>query len=97
MLFGIANEMRMFVQKATKATLLRSAVHSHSVLTREAATGKGIDRHFLGLRLLMKDGERCDLFSDELFGRSQEWKLSTSGLSAGTFFRGTGYIYRLTE
>lgn len=77
--------------KATKVALLQSAVHSHSVLTREAATGKGIDRHFLGLRLLMKDGESCDLFSDELFGRSQEWKLSTSGLSAGTFFRGTGF------
>jgi carnitine O-acetyltransferase len=30
------------------------------------------------------------LFDDELFQRSQEWKLSTSGLSAGHHFRGTG-------
>jgi len=62
-------------------------------LTREAATGKGIDRHLMGLRLLMKpeNGETADLFSDELFQRSQAWKLSTSGLSAGYQFRGTGF------
>jgi len=31
------------------------------------------------------------LFEDELFERSQAWKLSTSGLSAGHYFRGTGF------
>ncbi|KAG1876586.1 hypothetical protein DFJ58DRAFT_909822 [Suillus subalutaceus] len=31
------------------------------------------------------------LFTDPLFSRSQEWKLSTSGLSAGDQFRGTGW------
>jgi len=31
------------------------------------------------------------LFTDPLFSRSQEWKLSTSGLSAGDQFRGTGF------
>ena len=31
------------------------------------------------------------LFSDELFMQSQTWKLSTSGLSAGDQFRGTGF------
>ena len=47
----------------------------------------------MGLRLLMKpeNGETADLFSDELFQRSQAWKLSTSGLSAGYQFRGTGF------
>jgi len=38
-----------------------------------------------------EDGETADLFSDELFQRSQTWKLSTSGLSAGYQFRGTGF------
>ncbi|KAJ3008816.1 hypothetical protein NUW54_g3015 [Trametes sanguinea] len=37
------------------------------------------------------DGERHELFEDELFTRSQTWKLSTSGLSAGYQFRGTGF------
>jgi hypothetical protein len=40
-------------------------------------------------------GERAALFDDPLFERSQEWKLSTSALSAGDLFRGTGYVARL--
>ena len=80
-------------QPKRKLELLNRAVQTHTRLTREAATGKGIDRHLLGLRLLMKpeEGETADLFSDELFQRSQTWKLSTSGLSAGHQFRGTGF------
>lgn len=42
----------------------------------------------------MQDGESSALFDDRLFGQSQEWKLSTSGLSAGLQFRGTGYAFR---
>lgn len=30
------------------------------------------------------------LFEDPIFKRSQEWRLSTSGLSEGWWFRGTG-------
>ncbi|KAG6853982.1 hypothetical protein C0991_011845 [Blastosporella zonata] len=68
------------------------AIKTHSRLTKEAATGRGIDRHLLGLRLMLRsqDGERVPLFEDEMFERSQQWKLSTSGLSAGHLFRGTG-------
>lgn len=75
----------------TRATLLRTAIKTHSSLTRAAMTGRGIDRHLLGLRCMMREGERHDLFEDELFVRSQTWKLSTSGLSAGDQFRGTGF------
>ena len=82
----------------TKLALLRRAIQTHTSLTREAATGRGIDRHLLGLRLMMRPetGERAALFDDLLFDRSQEWKLSTSALSAGDLFRGTGcvtYLY----
>lgn len=80
-------------QSKRKFELLNRAVQTHTRLTREAATGKGIDRHLMGLQLLMKpeEGETADLFSDKLFQRSQTWKLSTSGLSAGHLFRGTGF------
>jgi carnitine O-acetyltransferase len=80
-------------QPKRKLELLNRAVQTHARLTREAATGKGIDRHLLGLRLLMRpeDGEAANLFSDEVFDRSATWKLSTSGLSAGHQFRGTGF------
>ncbi|KAI9060650.1 acyltransferase ChoActase/COT/CPT [Trametes sanguinea] len=77
----------------TRLSLLRRALQTHTQLTREAATGRGIDRHLLGLRLMLRAdaGERHELFEDELFTRSQTWKLSTSGLSAGYQFRGTGF------
>ena len=56
-------------------------------------TGRGIDRHLLGLRLLLRplNGESSALFEDDLFERSSRWKLSTSGLSAGLLFKGTGF------
>jgi len=56
-------------------------------------SGRGFDRHLLGLRLLLRpmSGEAAPLLDDELFGRSQKWKLSTSGLSAGLLFKGTGF------
>ncbi|KAI0671738.1 acyltransferase ChoActase/COT/CPT [Trametes maxima] len=81
------------VSNDARLELLRRAVQTHTQLTREAATGRGIDRHLLGLRLMLRGeaGERHALFDDELFARSQEWKLSTSGLSAGYQFRGTGF------
>ncbi|TFK33238.1 acyltransferase ChoActase/COT/CPT [Crucibulum laeve] len=73
--------------------LLQRAIQTHSRLTREAATGRGIDRHLLGLRLLLRplNGESAALFEDELFELSSQWKLSTSGLSAGHLFKGTGF------
>jgi carnitine O-acetyltransferase len=76
---------------------LQHAIKTHRILTKEAATGKGIDRHLLGLRLMLKlqDGERAVFFEDEMFGRSQQWKLSTSGLSAGHLFKGTGCVYNV--
>jgi hypothetical protein len=75
-----------------KATLFRRAVEKHVSLSREAATGRGIDRHLLGLRMVLKDGENAELFEHSLFSRSQTWRLSTSGLSAGYLFRGTGFV-----
>ena len=83
-----------FAQSATRLEHLRRAVQTHTALTRQAATGRGIDRHLLGLRLMLRadEGESHPLFEDALFSRSQTWKLSTSGLSAGFQFRGTGLV-----
>jgi hypothetical protein len=55
--------------------------------------GRGFDRHLLGMRLLLRplSGENAALFEDDLFDRSAQWKLSTSGLSAGLLFKGTGF------
>ena len=81
------------MQDHARLKALQRAVQTHTRLTREAATGRGIDRHLLGLQLLLRpaNGESAALFEDKLFERSSQWKLSTSGLSAGYLFKGTGF------
>ncbi|BGP23577.1 hypothetical protein JCM10295v2_002476 [Rhodotorula toruloides] len=79
------------VDAKTRYELLSNATKAHNLYTKEASTGRGIDRHFLGLRLLLRQGETHPLFEDPLFTKSQEWVLSTSGLSAGDRFFGTGF------
>jgi hypothetical protein len=73
--------------------LLQDTIASHRRRSREAMTGHGFDRHLLGLRLLLRPlhDESADLFNDALFEQSSTWKLSTSGLSAGPLFKGTGF------
>lgn len=88
--------------------LLSKATQAHNAQTRASSTGKGVDRHLTGLRLVYdsqedgpvpeSDDKHVDswkgaqlLFSDPLLAASQTWKLSTSGLSAGDRFAGTGF------
>ncbi|KAK4050126.1 hypothetical protein OIV83_003697 [Microbotryomycetes sp. JL201] len=71
--------------------LLTKATKAHNTYTRDSSVGKGCDRHFMGLKLMLRPGERHELFEDELFQKSQDWILSTSGLSAGDRFFGTGF------
>ncbi|KAH9983330.1 acyltransferase ChoActase/COT/CPT [Russula compacta] len=44
---------------STRFVLLRRAIQTHTSLTREAATGRGIDRHLLGLRLMLRASRVC--------------------------------------
>ncbi|PKI84383.1 hypothetical protein MVES_001602 [Malassezia vespertilionis] len=74
--------------------LLTEATGAHSRQTRDNSFGKGIDRFMAGLRLMFRpedDGQVPAMFSDPLFAESQSWVLSTSGLSAGNDFVGTGF------
>jgi carnitine O-acetyltransferase len=67
--------------KKEKLKLLRQAAAYHHNYTLDACGGMGVDRHFLGLSLVRKDGEQPpDLFKDPVFERSKTWRLSTSGL-----------------
>ncbi|GAA5867179.1 hypothetical protein JCM3774_002360 [Rhodotorula dairenensis] len=79
------------IDPATRYSLLSKATKAHNTYTKEASTGRGIDRQFLGMRLLLREGETHPLLDDPLFAKSQEWVLSTSGLSAGDRFHGTGF------
>ena len=92
MVAASSEKSQSIVQDATKLyDLLAKAIAAHNTFTREASTGKGFDRHLLGLRLNMQKGESHPLLEDPLFAESQSWKLSTSGLSAGDRFYGTGF------
>jgi carnitine O-acetyltransferase len=46
----------------TKRELFQKAVATQSVYMREAAMGKGIDRHMLGLRAMIKPEEAKEVF-----------------------------------
>ena len=64
-----------------KRSLLQEAAKSHVEYISNAARALGVDRHFLGLAMLVGEGEDAPaLFSDDLFLRSKRWLVSTSTL-----------------
>lgn len=73
-------------KRAEKAELLQEAVASHVKYIGAAAKAMGVDRHFLGLALSVKDGESAPtLFSHPLYDRSKTWRVSTSHLTHPRF------------
>ncbi|KAL7008712.1 Carnitine O-acetyltransferase mitochondrial [Cystobasidiomycetes sp. EMM_F5] len=76
---------------ANKLDLFRKAAAAHIKWAGWASDGQGIDRHFFGLKKLIKPGEEVPkIFSDPAFAASSYWTLSTSQLSS-EFFDGWGY------
>lgn len=48
-----------------------------------AGKGYGVDRHFLGLKKLLKENEPVpEIFKDETFSESSHWYLSTSQVTS---------------
>lgn len=61
--------------RTAKISLLRDAVQSHVAYIGKAAAAHGVDRHFLGLSMLVEDGENAPaLYSHPLFIRSKRWR-----------------------
>jgi len=74
-----------------KLELLRKAAAAHIKYAGCAADAQGVDRHFFGLKHVMKPGEELPkIFKDPAFAASSHWTLSTSQLSS-EFFDGWGY------
>ncbi|KAJ2546951.1 Carnitine O-acetyltransferase mitochondrial, partial [Coemansia sp. RSA 1933] len=66
--------------------LFKLALEKHTKLTREAAAGQGVDRHLLGLRMVLGPGEgKPEIFEDPAYGYSSHWYLSTSQISSENF------------
>jgi carnitine O-acetyltransferase len=74
----------------TKRQLFRKAIATQSGYMKDASNGKGIDRHMLGLRCMIKpvELEKATMFTDPSYTKTMYFKLSTSNMSPGTYFYG---------
>ncbi|RPA74455.1 acyltransferase ChoActase/COT/CPT [Ascobolus immersus RN42] len=71
--------------------LFRAAINGHVEYISAASDGKGVDRHFFGLKNSLKEGEEVpEFFKDPAFSYSCKWYLSTSQLSS-EYFNGYGW------
>ncbi|KAJ3372960.1 Carnitine O-acetyltransferase mitochondrial [Allomyces arbusculus] len=66
-----------------KVALARAAIASQVKYMKEACNGLGVDRHLMGLRMLVRSDEPTPpLFTDPAFAATCHWTLSTSQLSS---------------
>ncbi len=80
------NDINDESKRNEKLSLLRDAVQSHVEYIKKAGKGKGVDRHFFGMSMLLTDKDTPPtLFSDPLFIRSKRWRVSTSHLTHPRF------------
>ncbi|KAJ3297226.1 Carnitine O-acetyltransferase mitochondrial [Rhizoclosmatium sp. JEL0117] len=74
-----------------KGELGREAIAAQSGYMAKAVDGKGVDRHLLGLRLLLKPNEpKPTIFTDPSYALSSHWNLSTSQISS-EYYNGYGW------
>lgn len=76
---------------AQKRDLFRSACEKHVAYLKRASNAHGVDRHLLGLKLVMQPNESTPVFTHPLFAQSQKWRLSTSGLFYSDKVSATGF------
>ncbi|VDB99881.1 unnamed protein product [Peniophora sp. CBMAI 1063] len=82
---------RKFLKGRTEAIrvrkeLLLAAAKKHVERAKAAGSGEGIDRHLLGLKKVLEEGEEMpEVFNDALVQRSSYWKLSTSAVFSKHF------------
>lgn len=74
-----------------KLKFLRESIASHVNYLKRSTNGLGIDRHFFGLKQMLKKDEPIpSLLNDPIFNYSSNWLISTSQLSS-EFFDGYGW------
>ncbi|RKP26829.1 acyltransferase ChoActase/COT/CPT [Syncephalis pseudoplumigaleata] len=74
-----------------KRALLKRALDAHVAYMKAASSGKGVDRHLLGLRCQIRDADEqahATLFTDPAYVASMSFELSTSNMSPGDYFWG---------
>jgi carnitine O-acetyltransferase len=79
------------VSTADSIALLHKAIASHVEYITAASEGKGVDRHWFGLKQLLEPGQEVpEMFKDPTFTYSSSWFLSTSQLNS-EYFNGYGW------
>eukprot|EP01094_Clydonella_sp_ATCC50884_P021062 TRINITY_DN4534_c0_g2_i1.p1 TRINITY_DN4534_c0_g2~~TRINITY_DN4534_c0_g2_i1.p1 ORF type:complete len:625 (-),score=170.79 TRINITY_DN4534_c0_g2_i1:162-2003(-) len=84
-----SEDTRSFVETPKHDEVLRrerldKAMASHIEYMSASSRGRGVDRHFLGLRCCLKEGEPVpEIFTDPLFAASTTYRLSTSNMTIG--------------
>jgi hypothetical protein len=88
---GLCTTLQFCTRKLTCAQdkerlkLFRAACARHLCYGGWAVEGQGVDRHLLGLKMLLQKGEDLPvLYTDPAFGLSSHWTLSTSQLSTAS-------------
>ncbi|RKP28189.1 carnitine acetyltransferase [Syncephalis pseudoplumigaleata] len=79
------------ISNAERYRLFQAACKAHVQYLKIASNGYGCDRHLLGLRMMLRDGEQHAVFTDRAFGESQTWRLSTSALTTGDLILACGF------
>ena len=77
-------------KKEALKKMLWQATNSHVSYMKRAAQSHGVDRHLLGLRLLVQPDERVPFFEDPPMLQSRYWLISTSHLT-NELFDGWGW------
>ncbi|KAI9919142.1 hypothetical protein PsorP6_012176 [Peronosclerospora sorghi] len=73
------------VTKEEKRNYLLDAMNRYVAYMRKAGAGRGVDRHLLGLKLLVAPGERVPFLEDPVMATSGRWLVSRSHLSHDLF------------
>lgn len=77
------------VTKLEKVDAFQRAISAHLAYMKKASRGQGVDRHLLGLRCMLKEGEDPPaLFTHPTYEESMKFRLSTSNMSPGTYLYG---------
>lgn len=74
-----------------KYSAFQKAAKAHISYITKASNGMGVDRHLLGLKLVMEQGESHPIYTHPIFSKSSKWQLSTSALFSGERLAGTGF------
>jgi carnitine O-acetyltransferase len=74
------------VDEEERKRLFDEAGKKHIQLAKNGGNGMGVDRHLLGLKMLVRESEKMpDVFSDPLVARASYWVLSTSAIFSKHF------------